>query len=515
MKNIFILLFAGMALLITSCKKDQNDYALKDAENITIEGFESSYTVISQKDRLVLNPKATSNENEADFDYAWWVYETNVSGRIPKIDTIARTKNLDYFVQLPAQGWALVYRVTNKKTKYAKHFSATLNVVTEFTRGWYVLKDDGTQSDLDLFLTPESIVPAELKENVYSTINGQKLAGKARMLNYFTSYKSAVTGTVGNTKTLFMVTDKDVSAINLSTMKQIRNIDDITIGPLATKKPSAGIRTSTSYGFINDGGYHSISTNSENYGQFGAKVLRDVANTPYRLSDFYLSGTYSDAYVFDELSSSFLTQANGGGNVFTEISDIEGTAMPALKNNKIPLYIGFKTATYLPAPEYRYTVSGFAVFQDKTNSSLKILSELLPDRTKMKMVNDTLKASDKLFNGTMYTILDGDENMMYFVLGSEVWSRNLSNKFEQLQYTVPAGEKVTFIRHKKYTENGYAYNYVMIGSQSGSNYKVRMFTKASGNLAAAPEFTLEGKGAVRDVMYMSPSVGERSYADTY
>lgn len=515
MKNIYIILFTGMVLLASSCKKDPNDFDLKDPEQIAVEGFEDSYTVVSEKDRLIINPKATSNENEADFDYAWWVYETNVSGRIPKIDTIARTKNLDYFVQLPAQGWALVYRVTNKKTKYAKHFSATLNVVTEFTRGWYVLKDDGTQSDLDLFLTPESIVPTVLKENVYSLMNGHKVDGKGKMINFFTSYKSMATGTLGNTKTLFMTTEKDVSAIAISTLKEIRNMNNLFIGTPSVIKPSAAVSASSAYLLVNDGELHNISVMSANDGRFGAAVLKDVSNTPYKLSDYYLTSTYSDAYFFDELSSSFVSLVNGSGTVLTDISDIDGTAMPAQKNNKIPLYMGFKSSTYLPAPEYRYAISGFAIFQDKSNSNLKIVSELLPDRTKMKMVNDTLKTTDKLFNGTLYTILDGDENMMYFVVGSEVWSRNLSNKYEQLQYTVPAGETVTFIRHKKFTEAAYTFNYVMVGTQSGGNYKVRMFTKSSGNLSTTPFFTLEGKGIVRDVMYMSPSVAERSYSNNY
>ena len=42
---------------------------------------------------------------------------------------------------------------------------------------------------------------------------------------------------------------------------------------------------------------------------------------------------------------------------------------------------------------------------------------------------------------------------------------------EQLQYTVLAGETITFIRHRKATGTGaeaaYAYNYVMIGTKQG------------------------------------------------
>jgi hypothetical protein len=55
----------------------------------------------------------------------------------------------------------------------------------------------------------------------------------------------------------------------------------------------------------------------------------------------------------------------------------------------------------------------------------------------------------------------------------------------------------------------------LIGTKLGDSYKVRMFTKSSGSLASSPDITLEGKGIVRDVMYMSPSVSEYTYSNSY
>jgi hypothetical protein len=106
--------------------------------------------------------------------------------------------------------------------------------------------------------------------------------------------------------------------------------------------------------------------------------------------------------------------------------------------------------------------------------------------------------------------------MMYFVHDNkDVYSRNLSNGNEQLQFSVPVGEEVTFIRHRSYTESGYAFNYVMIGTKVGSHYKIRMFEKTAGNLRAEPKFVLEGEGAPRDIMYVSPSVGTATYPTGY
>lgn len=164
------------------------------------------------------------------------------------------------------------------------------------------------------------------------------------------------------------------------------------------------------------------------------------------------------------------------------------------------------------------TPMGYAMFQDKTNTSLKILSQINPSKTAFNIVNDTLKTSDKIYNASRFTLLDADENMIYFILGNDVYSRNLTNKFEQLQFSVPVGEEITFIRHRKYTvasDLPFNYNYVMVGTKVGDGYKVRMFTKSSGNLSSTPVFTLEGKGIVRDVMYIAPSVSESTYNNTF
>jgi hypothetical protein len=119
-----------------------------------------------------------------------------------------------------------------------------------------------------------------------------------------------------------------------------------------------------------------------------------------------------------------------------------------------------------------------------------------------------------------FGLIVADENILYFSTGGEVWSRNLSNGAEQLQFTVPAGEKITFIRHRKYSgsttaEQPFYYNYMLIGTTANGNYKVRAFQKTSGNLAASPAFTMEGKGSVGDVIYIAPPMSNTTYPNSY
>lgn len=510
--KIHSLIVLMLVIGLSGCLKDRSNYLYGDKEVITVEGIKSSYTVVSQVDKLQLSPVAKSTEPNAEFEYLWGIYETAVQGSIPVLDTISRTKDLDYLITQPAKGWVLVYRVTNKKTGYAAYFTSSINVVTAFTRGWYVAKDDGANTDMDLFFTENSIVPTGINENVYSKVNGAPLPGKANFLSFFHSYKSKVTGSLGNTRALFLTSDKDVAVMNINTLLNIRTLDNILFSAPQVREPAQFFNGSSAYYFFNGGQLHTIYNMSANDGRFGARVMVNANNSPYHLSKYFLTTWINDPFFFDEISGSFLSMSMGYGQFMASTSDASGTEMSANNNSNLSLlYLGtknFVTAQY---------ITGIAIFQDKIDPSIKILSTITaPTNRKLTILNDTLSSSEKLYNATDYTVLNGDENLLYFAVGNEIWSRNLSNGFENLEYTIPAGEELTYLRHKKYaSEANYAFNFIIIGTKSGSNYKIRMFEKSSGSITGEPKVVMEGKGIVRDVYYISPSVTESTNNLTY
>jgi len=449
MKNL-ILYILTLTVFISSCKKDKSNYDYAAHEKIAISGLLNNYTVISEKESLVLTPEVSSTDPNAQFEYLWGIYETNAQGYVPVLDTIAKTKNLNYLIKQPAKGWVLVFRVTNKNTKYSQYFNSTINVVTEFTRGWYVAKDDGIQSDLDLFLTPTGIIPTSKREDIYSMINGAKMPGKANLLSFLTSYKSTVTGTLANTRTLALTTDKDMATININTLKNIFTSSNLFFEASSAKGPYYVFPGSSAYYLINGGSLHTIVTNTLNVGKFGGRFLRDANNVPYNLSKYFMTNASSNGYLYDEASSSFVGVASGYGTSVSSLVDIAGTSMSAANTNQKVLYMGLKSSTYLPAPAYRFSFTGCVLFQDKSNPSIKTLSHADLDQLTIKLTNTPVLATEKLYNGNNHTVLFGEENIMYFSINNnEVWSRNLSNNFEKLEYTAPAGEEITFIRHKK------------------------------------------------------------------
>lgn len=506
MKTLYKAVFFMAVILVWSCEKDKGNYDYTEKEIITVEGLETNYPIITGRDNISIDPVVSSNK-EGELEYLWGIYETNVQGYTPVMDTIGRAKKIDYAVNRTAKDWFLVLRVTNKRTGYAQYFNTTLHVGTEFTRGWYVIKDENNKTDLDLFLTPQNIIPTSKRENIYSLMNGKKLDGNAVMLRFFSDYKAPLNGTYGNTRSLFLVSDQDAAVANISTLKDIYDFNGLFYGAPAVKSPGFVGNDFLVYYMVNAGQLYSIVGQGPSLGRFGGRKIKGDQDTPYYLSKYHLMMFAS--YFFDEISSSFVS-ASDRSLYLSAVTDNPSTELPSNNNNKKMLFMGAKTTSPL---------AGYAIFQDKTDPSLKSLASISPNKYSFRMVNEVLNPTDKIYNASNFALLFQDESMIYFSVGNEVWSRNLANKFEQLQFTVPSDEAITFIRHRKYTGNGaeapYSYNYVMIGTKSGENYKIRMFTKTSGNLAASPTFTLEGKGSPADAVYVSPSITTTTYPNTY
>lgn len=520
MKKFLYYLSIGFIIAASSCAKDKSNYTYSTEEYIEIKGIEDKYTAIAFQDTVKIEPQVSSNK-EGELEYSWGIYETNVQGRTAPVDTINHTKNLKYAVKEDAKDWVLVFLAKNKKTGYTQYKTTTLTVATAFTRGWYVLKDDGTNSDLDLFLTPQNATVNGKVTNALSAANGYKLQGKASNFSFTSSYKSNVLNpaTYANTRTLLITTEKDVQAVGVNNLKTLRDKSTIFLGgDQIIEPPIGGFLGNSALYLINKGQLYNIYSNSINKGQFGSKVRFDDNNSSYSLSPFFVSFSNVDPILFDNSNSSFVTLVNGSGSTLTTYANVDGNGIPTSKNNQTALYLGFKSTVYLPAPDYYYKRQGYAILRDKTDPTVKSLCFLEADKTKLTVKSETLSPSSLLYNATLFTLLTEDENLLYFVNNNSVYSRNLNNGFEQLQYTVPGGEEVTFIKHLKYavsSEPDYNFNFFIIGSKSGSTYKVRMFQKSSGNLAAAPTQTLEGTGSPKSILYISPRVSDSSYPSTY
>nr|WP_121272087.1 PKD-like family lipoprotein [Pedobacter schmidteae] len=507
MKPIHILILSLLVISSTSCYKDKGNYDYTPLEKITISGINSSYERLSMDEKITISPTVSSTLPDADFEYTWGIYDPNVSLVKPaqKMDTIGRDLKLDYRVIQDARPWILYFAAKNKKTGLTTSTTAALNVVTQFTTGWYVAKDEADKTDIDFFtVSATENVPQKRLSNIFSERNGRKLDGKAGSFCFVTNFQSPENGAMVDTKALFLTSERDVTVTGINTLRELSNFNSLFYAAPGVKKPEFVTLGSLAYYFLNDGKIYSNYSFSVNEGKFAAAQLRDNENTPYHLSKYFITGSSAKPYFFDEMSCSFLS-TSPTSTVMTPLVDGKDSKMSANNNNKKLIYMAQKTQS-------PYT--GYAILQDKTDASMKHLvaiTGVTASPTAINMVPQLLSPSDKIYNATKYALNDSDEDIIYFVTGNQVWSRNLSNKLEILQYTAPADEEITFIRHRKYTKAPYTYNFVMIGTKKGGDYKIRMFSKSSGNLSANPVITLEGQGSASDAIFITPSVANNTY----
>jgi hypothetical protein len=502
MKAIHLFLVFVLLHMLTSCFKDIGSYDYVEHEDITISGIENAYTKVAGADKITISPEVMSTDPNAKLEYCWFVYEFGGSGYVPVNDTICREKDIDYTINLNPRSWMLVFSVKNINSGLTQYQTASLTVSTQFTKGWYVSTHDGLTSNISLFYTKdtEPLVPDErVAVNVLSTINQYSTPGINGVLSFFSDYKTYWNNAYRNTRVLVHVTDKELSVIDVNSFKVVRTFNDVFYQLPISQSPVSLFYSGSGF-FLNNGdaGLFSIYNMSPNSGRFGAPMRMDSKLSPYLFSKYYVNSTVYEPTLFDELSNSFV-KAPVYGSDLTPVKDLSTTQLPANNINKDLLYM-----------QARSSSKAVAVFRDKDNPSLKILARIESlSSTGFNILSDTIAIDSHLFQAKVYGANYFDENILYFSNGNEVWSRNLDNGFEQLQYSAPAGEEIVQIAHHRITTIGL--NHIVVSSQSGSNYTVRMFTKQAGNLNPNPEIVITGTGNFSDIKYVNPSVNTGSY----
>lgn len=508
MKILNILMISSLILLLSSCYKDQSNYNLTEGEIISVSEIDTAYNVVVSMDSLIIRPEVSSNM-DADFEYFWGLYEKNISaGAAEPFDTISKSKDLEVMIAKDAKEWVLVFSAKNKRTGYSVFKTSALHVTTEFSRGWYVLKDDGVNADVDLHTSKTSIIPSSFSENLYSQLNGRKLSGKGVNINFHHQFRGGARDAGGSlelNRAFYFISEKDIAIVKVNDFKDLRNFATAFIVPPRGVSLAGAFNTRNGSVIVSNSKIHEMDVAAWSPSYFGLDALEDKGND-YEASPYILTTTVSEPYFFDNKTSRFKYFDTRNSDVIIDGNFANETA------NMKALYMGVRTLRNPSAGALRQSVG---VFQDKTNPSVKKIltfntnNAQSPIYSPPSRVNSSaISATSKLYNATLYTVNYANEELLYFVVnGNELWSCNLNGSAEKLQYTAPVGETITYIRHKEYiAETSFSFNYVMVGTESSGRYKLHMFNKSAGNLAASPEFTLQGKGTVRDVIYLSPSV---------
>lgn len=175
-KQILSIAITGLlAISLSSCYRDSS--SLGDPDSVpTIDIAEMpEQSIVSYKgNHLQITPEIKTVYNDSQLQYTWYLYidkEHDEAGFRKNI--IGTERNLDYEVNLSSGLYVVCLEVKVKETGLAQYARTNLSVSTEFSDGFYVLKqtEDG---NTDIDLSTES----GMSTDILQKLTGEHLQGE-------------------------------------------------------------------------------------------------------------------------------------------------------------------------------------------------------------------------------------------------------------------------------------------------------------------------------------------------
>ena len=482
-KSIYCLLLNAFMLGgLTSCFEDDGNYDYSPVYDINISGLEDSYNCLSFIDSINIKPQITPTDDE--FDYFWGVYETNVQGYAPKLDTICKTKDLHWLVNLQPKTYKLVFCATAKNSGIPEIIERDLTVTTALSKGWYILRDQNGKTDLDFFSEDGKIEGIIAKYNDKYTLEGE-----AVNIGYTNKYKvlNPENGRYVNGQTIFALSSKNMVTLNLGKATIIRDYNGIFFSTPEEARLQAF--TNSMMGDIylmNAGKIHVIGGMTPNSGRFGIEKSGD-----YELADFCVGNFPGTPIFYDKKSSSFCS-ANSMYENIRYFND-DHADFPSNDMGVDVLFMGAGAGKDWALAK-TVEKGKFQLMQLDPMAAYNRYSNLVTDVIEVKADKGITKAEKWATNAK--------NNIIYFAKDNKIYSCNIDAKLaEKEQHTLPADEKVTYLRNLTLNTANLKFDVLAVATVKGDSYKIYLFKIQAGNVTGEPEM-MEGNGRVRGMIFI-------------
>lgn len=517
-KRIYnILSICLFVLLASACYDDKGNYDYHEISTIKTEGLEKSYTKTSYQDVLHLEPTVTASGGESDFDYLWTLNLTKGSGTTSNkieivLDTIGTERILDFPVNIKQGYYDLTLRVTNKSNQLETYEVMSLSVTTKFSEGFYLLKDMGNSTDVDLHVPDNSVV-----NDIFLKMDGERMPAAPVSLGLDPGYCFIDDATAEHviTKALTVCTENDVRISNIEDMSTIYTHNTMFLsGDAPEEKPYYVWRNAYGVGYLSDQGAY-FSTQAAVWdllgtGKFGfpAMVNEEEDTKPNR------NGVFAEYcfYYLDELKGRFLyLDFNGGLHTYSDL-DKDNNEKPN-KPNGITHHLKFFGHNYLSN-----THTGYALFEDENTAGKHYIYQMVLNTYPYNPIEKVTEvaASSKLNGANLFAMNELTAKMLYFVNNNQLYMYDLEqNTEEPLNPTdMATGEEITYISNRYWTGDTDAddnFDYLVFATHKDGKYKVYLYEILGGKPYGKPVRVLEGEGKVVKMHYVDHSMTMTSY----
>lgn len=486
-------------MFVIGCIDDRGNYdyiPLSEVFPVKITGVDTSYDCLVG-DVIRVTPVVSGIDGEKDLKYTWFVYRRGIA--YSDEDTLCHTKDLEWLVDCDVNNYRLLFEVRDTVRNLFVKKTSDLTVRTAYSTGWFVLEDDGINTDLDLLKNGETT------ENLMTIFGSGRMEGKAIKIDFKARHPQEVEnvdGTVSKEykKAFTVISEKDMRVYDAQNMAVLKYKNNCFYEMPVDLKP-LNVATKTNSDEVNIGGKFYLMS-SGNIGKFGYPLMGVDGTENYSI--FEEGILYSQyCYLWDEVSKSFVCAYtnNSRFNLLNEAKDGE-VNYGAVSNTGCEMK-RFRFRSY----EFQYKVipatwNAYALWVNQEGKyeilDLKFISTNYPIKGKYSLpVGSGLIEADAMeVHQTETKIFFSKENHLYEHL---VNSNTDLAKRERVVYTFPAGEKVSCIRHIVTGKNvEEQMNRLVVLTNNGTEWKLYGFEFINGggefDMTVLPEKAMIGKG---------------------
>lgn len=508
----YIELFCLLAIaFVAGCIDDRGNYdyiPMDEVFPVKITGLDTSYDCLVG-DVIRATPEVSGVDGGKDLKYTWYVYLRGIA--FSAEDTLCHTKDLNWLVNCDVNIYTLMFEVRDTVRDLFAKKTLNLTVSTAYSTGWFVLEDDGTNTDVDVVM-PDG----KTTENLMTTFGSGRMEGKARKMVYKARHPQEIEHADGTVEKVYkkafsVISERDMRVYDAQNMAVLKYRNDcfyempVNLNPL-------NIATETSSDEVNiDGKFYLMS--SGNIGKFGYPMMGTDGTENYRIFKEGVLHT-QNCYLWDEVSGSFVHaySNNSGFNQLNEAGDGEAN-YGAVSNTGCEMK-RFRFRSYL----YKYgsipmTWTAYALWLNSEGKyeilDLSFVSTYYPIKNKF-----SLPAGSGLTEAEIVEAHQS-ETKMFFAKGNQLFEHNVNSRTdlasrERVVYTFPGGEEIACIRHLVVTTKsaGEKMNRLVVLTNSAGGWKLYGFEFINGggefDMTVSPGKALigQGEGNARYVMRM-------------
>ena len=498
-------------VFIAGCIDDRGNYDYIPSGEVfpvKITGLDTSFNCLVG-DVIHATPTVTGVEGEKNLKYTWFVYQRGVA--FSAEDTLCHTKDLEWLVDRDVNNYYLLFEVRDTVRDLFVSKTLNLNVSTAYSTGWFVLEDDGMNTDLDIIM-PDG----KTTENVMTTFGSGRMEGKAGKIVYKARHPQEVEqmdGTVSKEykKAFTVISERDMRVYDAQNMSVLKYRDDCFYEMPANLKP-LNVVTLSSSDEVNIGGkFYLMSTG--NIGKFGYPMMGADGTENYSI---FREGILHNqhCYLWDEQSRSFVYAYTGNSGFILLNEAGDGEADYGTVSNTGCEMKRFLFRDYL----YKYgsipaTWTAYALWLNAEGKHEILDLAFIATNYPVKNKYNLPAGSQLVAAGAME--VHQTETKIFFSKGNQLYEHSVNAKpdlesRERVVYTFPSDEKISCIRHLvvDIKSAGEKMNRLVVLTNSVSGWKLYGFEFINGggefDMSVLPEKAMlgQGKGDARYVMRM-------------